>query len=60
MEIIALAERGDPALYQRLMGYPEDLPDLARLRPPGGNGRPRGLAACSFGRRREGTLPATY
>lgn len=29
--IILLAERYDPALYRRLMGFPGDLPDLSRL-----------------------------
>jgi hypothetical protein len=58
--IIALAQRSDPALYQRLMGFPEDLPDLRRLRPPGGNARPAGVARCFHAQKRAGTLPATY
>lgn len=49
--IIALAERCDPALYRRLLGYPDDLPDLARLRPPGGNTRPEGIGESAFARR---------
>ena len=58
--IVALAERCDPALYRRLMGFPDDLPDLARLRPPGGNTRPEGVPACYHAQRRAGILPATY
>lgn len=58
--IIALAERYDPALYQRLLGFPEDLPDLSRLRPPGGNSRPAGVRESYSVQRRAGTLPPTY
>src|SRR5260370_33861573 len=58
--IVALAQRFDPALYQRLMGFPDKLPDLRRLRPPGGNTRPEGVAMCFHAQRREGNLPATY
>jgi hypothetical protein len=55
--IVALAERYDPSLYRRLMGFPEDLPDLSRLRPPGGNSKAEGV---KLARRRDGALPATY
>jgi hypothetical protein len=58
--IVALAERYDPSLYQRLMGFPADLPDLKRLRPPGGNTRPEGVRTSFFAKRKDGTLPATY
>jgi hypothetical protein len=58
--IIALAQRSDPALYQRLMGFPDDLPDLRRLRPPGGNTRPDGVARCFHAQKRQGKLSATY
>jgi hypothetical protein len=58
--IIALAERYDRPLMQRLMGFPDDLPNLARLRPPGGNIRPEGVGASAFAARQNGTLPAVY
>lgn len=58
--IVALAERYDPSLYRRLMGFPDDLPDLKRLRPPGGNTRPEGVRTSSFVKRKDGTLAATY
>lgn len=58
--IIALAERYDPELYLRLLGFPEDLPDLSRLRPPGGNSRPAGVLESYLAQRRGGTLPAIY
>jgi hypothetical protein len=57
MGIIALAEQSDPALFQRLMGFPEDLPNLAQLRPPGGNRRPGGIAESYYVKRQEGSLP---
>jgi hypothetical protein len=58
--IIALAERYDPPLYQRLMGYPDDLPNLARLRPPAGNTRPAGIQASYDACGKAGCLPLTY
>ncbi len=58
--IIALAAENDPDLYRRLMGYPNDLPNLASLRPPDGNSRPEGIQQSSFAARQNGTLPETY
>lgn len=58
--LIALAERHAPALYRRLLGFPEDLLNLGRLRPPSGNSRPAGALESYCARRRGGTLPATY
>lgn len=48
------------ALYLARFGYPADLPDLARLRPPGGNARPDGVTASHHARRSRGELPAVY
>jgi hypothetical protein len=58
--IIKLAFVHDPDLYQRLMGFPDDLPDLARLRPPGGNTRREGVKQSYFAQKQQGTLPATH
>ncbi len=54
--------RGEAAvrLRKRYLGYPDDLPDLASLRPPGGNSRPEGLAMCCFERQLRGELPESY
>lgn len=54
--------RGEDAtrLRQRYLGYPDDLPDLATFRPPGGNSRPEGIATCSLERRRRGELLDIY
>ncbi len=58
--IVALAARNDPDLHRRLMGYPDDLPDLRRLQRPGGNSRPEGVAQSALVRRERGELPVIY
>jgi hypothetical protein len=58
--LVELVGQHDANLFQQLMGYPIDLPDLARLRPPGGNLRPAGVDASHFARRARGELPAVY
>ncbi len=58
--IIALAAAHDPNLYQRLMGFPDDLPNLPRLRPPGGNARPDGVNQSRFAQKQRGMVAATY
>ena len=58
--IVRLAAAHDPELFRRLTRYPDDLPDLSALDPPGGNTRPDGIAASCLTRQREGTLPETY
>jgi hypothetical protein len=60
MGIVSLAEQCDPELYRKLMGFPADLPNLARLKPPGGNTRPEGVQASYLSRKKGGTLPETY
>src|SRR5207249_4402848 len=58
--IISLAARHAPDLYRRLMGYPDDLPDLRGLQPPGGNARSDGVQCSYLALRERGVLPATY
>lgn len=58
--IIALAAKHEPPLYAKLMGFPADLPNLSRLRPPKGNARPEGVQQSWHARRESGTLPETY
>jgi hypothetical protein len=60
IEVMAMAEIHNPTLHRQLMGFPKDLPDLKRLRPPGGNTRPAGLTQSFFEQRTRGTLPETY
>lgn len=57
--VIEVVQVSDPGLYQVLMGYPTVLPDLERLRPPGGNARPDGVAESCRLRRLRGELPET-
>jgi hypothetical protein len=59
MRILDLARKHDPGLYFKLAGFPEDLPDLRRLRPPR-NTRKEGIKESWFERRRGGDLPPEY
>ena len=59
IRIVELAAERDSELHQRLMGFPDDLPDLARSKPPH-NSRPEGIEESYFARRQRGELPATY
>ncbi|NQT15164.1 MAG: HNH endonuclease, partial [Planctomycetes bacterium] len=59
MRIVTLAEQRDADLYLHLVGFPENLPDLSKLRPPH-NRRKEGLGECSIARRRRGELPDVY
>jgi len=60
ISIIRLAHEHSHELYRELMGYPADLPDLSRLRPPGGNSRPQGIEQSHGARRQRGELPEIY
>jgi len=58
-----LAGLDDPratGAMRRLLGFPRDLPDLAGLRPPGGNSRPDGIHESCYARRQDGRLSETY
>lgn len=58
--ILDLSHVRDPILYRRILGFPDDLPDLAALQPPGGNSRPAGVDESSLRRRQKGELPDIY
>ncbi len=58
--IIALARTGNPDLHRKLLGYPDDLPDLQQLQPPGGNTRPEGVTESCHTLRTRGKLPEAY
>lgn len=47
-------------LFRRAFGYPDDLPDLSVLRPPGGNAVAGSEAHSHFARRARGELGAVY
>jgi hypothetical protein len=57
---VQLARENDDQQYDRLMQYPDELPDLSRLRPPGGNTRPGGIVQSCLSQRERGELPGTY
>ena len=59
MRIVALAKDREMSLYLRLVGFPEDLPNLSKRKPPQ-NARKKGLERCWFARRQRGDLPAEY
>ena len=50
----------DPIEFQRLMAFPANLPDLSRLKPPGGNRRPEGILESCLARRNQDDLPKMY
>jgi HNH endonuclease len=53
----------DPAihnLFVRVFGYPEDLPDLRRLKPPLGNTRPGSEEGCHYALKERGELAEVY
>jgi len=59
--LLAASDRADAAdLLRSYLSYPDDLPDLSRLKPPGGNAREEGKRQSAFARRLRGELPATY
>ena len=60
IELLAELEKRRPDLYSVWLGYPDDLPDLARLRPPHGNQRAAGIEQSHLARQKRGELPATY
>lgn len=59
MRIVTLAEEHEADLYYQLVGFPKDLPDLGKLKPPS-NDRRDSLQECSFARRQRGELPSVY
>jgi HNH endonuclease len=59
MRIVDLAQERDPSLYFQLVGFPGDLPNLGKLRPPR-NARKESHLDSWFARRQGGSLPAAY
>jgi hypothetical protein len=47
-------------LFRRAFGYPDDLPDLSLLRPPGGNALRGSESLSHFARRERGELADVY
>lgn len=59
MRVVELASQYDLELLNRLMGYPEDLPNLESLQPPD-NQRPDGIASSYFAKRERSELATSY
>lgn len=49
----------DPKLFDKYMGFPDDLPDLRRKLAPV-NSKPDGVESCWFALRERGELPESY
>lgn len=59
LRIVALAEGHNKDLYYQLVGFPENLPDLNKLKPPT-NHRKEGIEQSWFARRERDDLPDSY
>jgi hypothetical protein len=61
LRIVRLAEtKNNISVLLRLLGYPVDLRNLIRKRPPAGNTRPEGIYNSSCEKRRRGELGVIY
>lgn len=56
---IGIVQMANPELFTELLKYPDELPDLAALRPRS-NSRPEGVANSHRARRDRHELPETY
>jgi hypothetical protein len=59
MRILDALQKSDPSLYQEMMSFPNDLPDLRAKRVPS-NTKPEGVLNCHFVLRERGSLPSAY
>lgn len=59
MRVLRVVQTSEPDLYRELMAFPNDLPDLRRLKPPR-NTMPTSADNCHFAMRERGELPTTY
>jgi len=60
MEMLSSREDTDGQLARHYLGYPDSLPNLSLLKPPGGNSKPDGVDASFFAQRQQGRIPAVY
>ena len=59
LRMVQTAETHDRLLYRMLLGFPDDLPDLTRLRPAT-NVKPKGIGQSFHAQRQRGVLPDAY
>lgn len=57
---LAIMARCAPDEWKRIMGFPEDLPNLRRKDPPEGNTRPEGIDESWYERKQRNDLPEVY
>jgi hypothetical protein len=61
LRVVRLAEdKNNLPIILKLLGYPDELPNLKSKRPPGGNARPAGLHNSCYERSRCSELPIIY
>ncbi len=61
MRVVRLAEeKNNVAIILKLLGCPEELPNLKQKRPPGGNKRATGVRQSWYEKRRRGELALIY
>ena len=58
--LLAMPTPESAAVLHDILTFPDDLPDVAVRRPPGGNTRPDGIAASYHEQKRRGELPPLY
>lgn len=61
LQVIQLAEhKNNVEIILRLLGFPEDLPNLKQKRPPKGNTRPEGVSNSCYEKQHRGELALIY
>jgi hypothetical protein len=60
MRQLKIMARCAPNEWKRMMGFPEDLPNLRRKNPPDGNSRPEGITESWYEQRQRDELPEVY
>ena len=59
IQVLKLARSVEPHLYRELLGFPDDLPNLATLRPQT-NSLPLGISESWYAMRAANNLPETF
>jgi hypothetical protein len=60
LAIFDKSDRLSPDELVWMFGYPANLPDLSKFKPPRGNSRPAGIAMSHFARQKADKLPSYY
>lgn len=56
----ALPDETATDILHQWLRFPNDLPNLNRLRPPNGNSRPEGVSECFYNQKQAGRLPKLH